>query len=129
MFSALAFTLLLLSGIYPSEIRAINLDTDLIYRKGGRLFYQVMDKGLNTFNRTVERVFVKEFLVNFTTQVKRLPPAVLAKICWPFWKTAFEAPDKKTIHENLLKRARSGFYPISIMGLFAAIYFGLLFLL
>ena len=129
MFSALAFTLLLLSGIYPSEIRAINLDTDLIYRKGGRLFYQVMDKGLNTFNRTVERVFVKEFLVNFTTQVKRLPPAVLAKICWPFWKTAFEAPDKKSIHENLLKRARSGFYPISIMGLFAAIYFGLLFLL
>ena len=129
MFSALAFTLLLLSGIYPSEIRAINLDTDLIYRKGGRLFYQVMDKGLNTFNRTVERVFVKEFLVNFTTQVKRLPPAVLAKICWPFWKTAFEASDKKTIHENLLKRARSGFYPISIMGLFAAIYFGLLFLL
>jgi multicomponent Na+:H+ antiporter subunit D len=94
-----------------------------------RLFYQVMDKGLNTFNRTVERVFVKEFLVNFTTQVKRLPPAVLAKICWPFWKTAFEASDKKTIHENLLKRARSGFYPISIMGLFAAIYFGLLFLL
>src|SRR5210317_99881 len=129
MFSALAFTLLLRSGIYPAEIRAINLDTDLIYRKGGRLFYQVMDKGLNTFNRTVERVFVKEFLVNFTTQVKRLPPTVLAKICWPFWKSAFDAPDKKTISENLLIRAQSGFYPIAIMGLFAAIYFSLLFLL
>jgi multicomponent Na+:H+ antiporter subunit D len=129
MFSALAFTLLLLSGIYPSEIRAINLDTDLIYRKGGRLFYLAMDKGLNAINRTVEQVFVGEFLVGLTAFVKQLPAKLIAKICWPFWKTAFEAPDKKTIQENLLKRARSGFYPISIIGLFAAIYFALLFLL
>ncbi len=37
-FSALAFTLLMLSGIYPPEIRCINLDTDWFYRKGTRLF-------------------------------------------------------------------------------------------
>ena len=129
MFSALAFTLLLRSGIYPAEIRAINLDTDLIYRKGGRLFYQVMDKGLNAFNSAAEQVFVGKFLVHVTNHVKRLPATLLAKICWPFWKTAFDAPDKKTISENLLKRAQSGFYPIAIMGLFAAIYFSLLFLL
>jgi multicomponent Na+:H+ antiporter subunit D len=129
MFSALAFTLLLRSGIYPAEIRAINLDTDLIYRKGGRLFYQVMDKGLNAFNSAAEQVFVGKFLVHVTKHVKRLPATLLAKICWPFWKTAFDAPDKKTISENLLKRAQSGFYPIAIMGLFAAIYFSLLFLL
>ena len=129
MFSALAFTLLLRSGIYPAEIRAINLDTDLIYRKGGRLFYQVMDKGLNAFNSAAEQVFVGKFLVHVTNYVKRLPATLLAKICWPFWKTAFDAPDKKTISENLLKRAQSGFYPIAIMGLFAAIYFSLLFLL
>ena len=129
MFSALAFTLLLLSGIYPAEIRAINLDTDWFYRKGGRLFYQVMDKGLNAVNRTFEQVFVGKFLVHVTNHVKRLPATLLAKICWPFWKTAFDAPDKKTIQENLLNKAQSGFYPISIMGLFAAIYFALLFLL
>jgi multicomponent Na+:H+ antiporter subunit D len=95
LFSALAFTLLLRSGIYPAEIKAINLDTDLIYRKGGRLFYQIMDKGLNAINKTAE----------------------------------LDAADKKTISENLLKRAQSGFYPIGIMGLFVAIYFSLLFLL
>jgi len=129
MFSALAFTLLLLSGIYPAEIRAINIDTDWFYRRGGRLFYQVMDKGLNAVNRTVERVFIGEFLVGLTRFVRELPGKLLAQICWPFWKTAFDAPDKKTISENLLKRAQSGFYPIGIMGLFAAIYFSLLFLL
>ena len=40
MFGALAFALLMLSGIYPAEIRSINLDTDWFYRKGGRLFYR-----------------------------------------------------------------------------------------
>ncbi len=129
MFSALAFTLLLRSGIYPAEIRAINLDTDLVYRKGGRLFYQIMDKGLNVINRTAERVLVGGLLIWLTEFVKQLPARLLVKICWPFWKKAFDAPDKKTISENLLKRAQSGFYPIGIMGLFVAIYFSLLFLL
>ncbi len=32
-FSALAFTWLMLSGLYPPELRAINLDTDWIYRR------------------------------------------------------------------------------------------------
>jgi multicomponent Na+:H+ antiporter subunit D len=34
-FSALAFTLLLLSGIYPAEMRAVNIDADWFYRNGG----------------------------------------------------------------------------------------------
>lgn len=126
MFSALVFFLFL---ALLKRTDTIALDTDWFYRRGGRLFYQVMDKGLNAVNRTVERVFIGEFLVGLTRFVRELPGKLLAQICWPFWKTAFDAPDKKTISENLLKRAQSGFYPIGIMGLFAAIYFSLLFLL
>jgi multicomponent Na+:H+ antiporter subunit D len=37
-FSALAFTLLMLSGIYPPEMRAINLDFDWVYRRSLQLF-------------------------------------------------------------------------------------------
>ncbi len=37
-FSALAFTLLMLSGIYPPEMRSINIDTDWFYRKGNLVF-------------------------------------------------------------------------------------------
>jgi len=58
-FSALAFTLLLLAGIYPAEIRAINLDVDWFYRKGGRLFFLLMDKGLNGLNHWCDLIFVK----------------------------------------------------------------------
>lgn len=129
MFSALAFTLLLLSGIYPAEIRAINLDADLVYRKGGRLFYRVMDKVLNGVNSVVERIFVGKFLAGLTRVVKDLPANVLAQICWPIWETGLDKTDPSATREKFLKKAQSGFYPISIMGLFAAIYFALLFLL
>jgi multicomponent Na+:H+ antiporter subunit D len=126
MFSALVFFLFL---ALLKRTDTIALDTDWFYRKGGRLFYRAMDKGLNAFNRTVEQVFVGEFLVGLAKFVRELPAKLLAKLCWPFWQSAFDAADKKTITENLLKRAQSGFYPISIMGLFAMIYFGLLYLL
>ena len=59
MFGALAFALLMLSGIYPAEMRAINLDTDWFYRIGGRWFYWVADRGLNGVNHLSEVVFVQ----------------------------------------------------------------------
>lgn len=33
MFSALAFTVLMRTGIYPPELKSVNLDTDVIYRR------------------------------------------------------------------------------------------------
>jgi multicomponent Na+:H+ antiporter subunit D len=59
MFGALAFTLLILSGYYPPEMRAINLDTDWFYRKGGRLFSYVMDRVLNGLNAIADRVVAR----------------------------------------------------------------------
>jgi multicomponent Na+:H+ antiporter subunit D len=55
-FSALAFTLLLLSGIYPPEIRAVNLDADWVYRMGGRSFYRLADRTLNALNAWADEV-------------------------------------------------------------------------
>jgi multicomponent Na+:H+ antiporter subunit D len=129
-FTALGFTLLLRAGIYPAEIRAINLDVDLLYRKGGRLFYQAMDKGLNGINKIAEQVIVGDFLTGLSKFVRELPVKILVQICWPFWReSGSDVADEKKARKQLYKKAQSGFYPISIMGLFAAIYFGLLFLL
>ncbi|MDD9305179.1 MAG: Na(+)/H(+) antiporter subunit D [Desulfobacter sp.] len=55
-FSALAFTLLLLAGIYPAEQRAINLDSDWIYRKGGKGVYALLSKTLNPLNTWCESI-------------------------------------------------------------------------
>jgi multicomponent Na+:H+ antiporter subunit D len=57
MFGALAFTLLILSGYYPAEMRAINLDTDWFYRRGGRIFYQATDRVLNRINDVCAEIF------------------------------------------------------------------------
>jgi len=58
MFGALAFTLLILSGYYVPEVRSKNLDADWTYRKLGRFFYRILDKGLNSLNRLSEGVLM-----------------------------------------------------------------------
>ena len=61
MFGALAFCLLILSGYYPAEMRAINLDTDWFYRKGAVRFYRLMDRALNGLNTVVDRNVAQKF--------------------------------------------------------------------
>jgi multicomponent Na+:H+ antiporter subunit D len=46
MFGALAFTMLVLSGFYPPEMRAVNLDTDWFARIPGRKFIAFCDRPL-----------------------------------------------------------------------------------
>ena len=35
VFSALAFSVLMWHGIYPPELRSVNLDSDVVYRRFG----------------------------------------------------------------------------------------------
>jgi multicomponent Na+:H+ antiporter subunit D len=43
----------MLSGIYPAEIRAINLDTDWFYRKGAKAFLWIVNKPIASFEYKV----------------------------------------------------------------------------
>jgi multicomponent Na+:H+ antiporter subunit D len=54
MFGALAFTMLILSGYYPAEIRAVNLDTDWLLRLPGRTFIWFCNKPLKSIGRLME---------------------------------------------------------------------------
>jgi len=54
MFGALAFTILILSGFYPAEMRAVNLDTDWFFRKSGRAFIRFCEYPLKTLGRIIE---------------------------------------------------------------------------
>ena len=53
-FSALAFTLLILSGIYPAEMRCVNLDADWFYRMAGRKFGWFCEKPLMAFSNFLD---------------------------------------------------------------------------
>lgn len=56
LFAVLAFCLLILSGIYPPEIRAINLDVDWFYRKGAKVFYRLASRILGTDRESSDEV-------------------------------------------------------------------------
>jgi len=66
MFGALAFCLLILSGYYPAEMRAINLDTDWFYRRFSLWSYRLFDTFFNGINRIFESVFVKGLAVTLS---------------------------------------------------------------
>ncbi|MBI4495371.1 MAG: Na(+)/H(+) antiporter subunit D [Deltaproteobacteria bacterium] len=56
IFGALAFCFLILSGVYPPELRAINLDTDWFYRKGAQGFLWILNNHLSKAGRAIQRV-------------------------------------------------------------------------
>jgi len=62
--SALAFTVLMRTGIYPPELRSTNLDFDWIYRGFGRALFQragtMLERGWKAFAFQITRV-VKSF--------------------------------------------------------------------
>ena len=59
-YSALAFTLLLLAGIYPAEIRAINIDFDWFYRKPLKKIEALIASILNGINSICDKLLVKK---------------------------------------------------------------------
>jgi multicomponent Na+:H+ antiporter subunit D len=59
LFGGLAFCLLILSGYYPSEMRAINLDTDWFYRKGLRVVIVYVTWLCGWVARLCEGLFIK----------------------------------------------------------------------
>jgi multicomponent Na+:H+ antiporter subunit D len=129
-FSALAFSLLLLSGIYPGEQRCVNIDADWFYRKGGRLFYYVMDKFFNGLNRAAERVFVGG-LAGYLGRVSRDGPARAALILLePVWLIGGATGDKLTQKKDSLRAAlRTSTSPVGISAAAATIFLVILFLL
>ncbi|MBW2501650.1 MAG: Na(+)/H(+) antiporter subunit D [Deltaproteobacteria bacterium] len=130
MFSALAFTLLLLSGIYPAEIRAINLDADLVYRRGGPLFYRAMAAVLNGANRLADQLFTGRFVGGLSRFARHGPAHLLLLVMKPYWAVSgLSGQEEVDAREKFRRQVEAGVLPISILGLFAMIYLGLLFLL
>ena len=84
-FSALAFALLMVSGLYPPELKSVNLDVDWIYRKIGMNFLRVLQRLLGS----LWEIFVKSFYNIQTTIVRQTkvlsaPNGVMART----WSTS-----------------------------------------
>jgi multicomponent Na+:H+ antiporter subunit D len=93
VFSALAFTLLTLAGLYPAEMRATNLDADWLYRKGAQAFMWFIHVPMGVVGRGLQR-FVFDMVPRSLVWVGRDPIGALKIGSWhalmlvsvPEWK-------------------------------------------
>jgi multicomponent Na+:H+ antiporter subunit D len=83
VFSALAFAVLMRTGIYPPELRSVNLDFDWFYRVAGARLANVVVSGTGAVYRQLAAGFV-QFLTAALARVYRHhgPEGVLAR-SWP----------------------------------------------
>ena len=129
-FSALAFTLLMLSGIYPAEIRSINIDADWFYRRGGRLFYRIMDRALNGLNERAEQVFSLELAGWLGRRSRDLPFRLAQILLYPLWLArglrGEELQEKNLALQEALARGAS---PVGIGAAVATAFLLLFFIL
>ncbi len=114
-FSALAFTLLLRAGIYPAEIRCINLDADWFYRKGGKVFFLIFDRALNGLNRFCDRVFVKGIVGTLGTVFKDIAARLSLIVMVSIWILLGLRGERLRIKKvNLYADMMGGTVPIGI---------------
>ncbi|MBM4325877.1 MAG: Na(+)/H(+) antiporter subunit D [Deltaproteobacteria bacterium] len=82
MFSALVFFLFLR---LLKRTETISIDTDWFYRKGGQLFYRVMDRGLNGLNERAEQVFSVGLAGWLGRRSRDLPFRLAQVFLYPIW--------------------------------------------
>jgi len=121
-FSALAFTLLLLSGIYPPEIRSINIDADWTYRLGGRLFFNVSDRIFNGINTSGNELFAKRipyllgrFFERPGGNLQKHGLRLLAEMTG-------NAQNLEKLEQRAEHRCRTGAYPVGLSVLLAVLF-------
>ncbi|MDT8442908.1 MAG: Na(+)/H(+) antiporter subunit D [Desulfuromonadales bacterium] len=124
-FSALAFTLLLLAGIYPAEIRSINVDADWFYRKGCRQIYRFSRWAFDGINEWADRTFAQQF-ARLLAQFFEDPGANLQKYGY---RLLVETSGIEGQHEQtagkISSRSRSASYPVGIGVLLAVMLLAL----
>jgi len=127
-YSALAFTLLLLSGIYPAEMRAINLDADWFYRKGGRLFYRLAEQGLNGLNSLAERFFVHGMVTSLVRFSRNAPAMILLAGFMPYWVLkGLDAEQRRKKREEIFRSIQLGALSIGFISISVLLYLSILF--
>lgn len=127
MYSALVFFLFL---PLLKRTDTIALDTDWFYRKGGSLFYSWMDRVLNALNRSAERLLIQGFIASLSRFFRHGPANILLFFVKPYWNLiGLEGAERDEVQDKFYRQVEAGMLPVSLMGLFAMIYFGLLYFL
>ncbi|MBF0209830.1 MAG: Na(+)/H(+) antiporter subunit D [Desulfamplus sp.] len=122
MFGIFAFYLLLQSGYYPAEVRAINIDTDWFYRKPLRTLELGIAKILNGLNQSLDQLIVKDF-TGYVNRFALEPVSNLTK----FILSPIVRKDK--YEEVIAPALRNGTSPIGVYAAFAGLFIVVLYVM
>lgn len=119
-FSALAFTLLMLSGMYPAEIRSTNLDVDVIYRKAAAAFYKAMDVGMNGLNKGMSKIFVDGLTGAVCRFFVNAPLTLTMFLLSPLFPMTGDGPDG--LKAGVKRAFKAGLAPVGTGVFMATVY-------
>lgn len=111
-------------------MRAVNLGFDWFYRKGGRLFYNVMDWGLNGLNEVTERIFVKKLICALSGLIKDAPAIMMLTLLMPYWMlTGVDPAQIAERNKVVYQSCRASALPAGLIAISVLLYLGILFFL
>lgn len=130
MFGAFAFTLLILSGYYPPEIRALNLDTDWFYRKGAAVFMWFIDRPMAWVGGVLQKMWF-DYMPRFLNLLSKDPVGVILVVKDSFLLQIFKLSESDFVSEvqqRLTKHKQSYPAPFRYWGLGPAVFWVILLL-
>lgn len=125
MFSALVFFLFL---PLLKRTETIALDTDWFYRKGGRLFYLLIDKIFNGLNQATELIFIKGITRSLAKFAQNGPAHLANLVLTPIWLITLDHEQRRKEKTLLYRHFASGTTGLAVMALFVSLFLGMIFI-
>ncbi|HDL18433.1 MAG TPA: Na(+)/H(+) antiporter subunit D [Bacteroidetes bacterium] len=126
MLSALVFFLFLK---LLKRTETISIDTDWFYRKGGKIFYRVMDVSLNSINAITDKIFIKQLTGALISFAKDGPANLFMMVAYPFWLISGRKADQIALKKaKIYKNVKISAMPVGIVAVPVILYLTLLFL-
>lgn len=130
LYSALAFTLMLLAGIYPAEIRSKNLDVDAPLVRSLAWLGKGLDRGLNGLNLFGGSLFLAWLPRQFSVFFSHAPARVSAWVASLWFRLRGEDEAKiQQLKELFYERFKKSALPVGASAIYAIILLGILALL
>jgi multicomponent Na+:H+ antiporter subunit D len=111
-FGAFAYLVLVLSGIFPAEMRALNLDADWFYRKGARAFMWFISNPMAKLSAKINKVVFEIIPLSLIWASKN--PAAVFRIVADTVLLQFTIPEKREDIRQRIKREKET-YPGDIL--------------
>lgn len=132
-FGILAYVFLMKAGLFPKQMRAINLDLDWFYRKSAHVFIWFINKPGSIIMQTIKRTILDKMISFFIWFTKN--PLLAIRIITDSLLLVFSIPEKRNKIRNRLRAAKLVYpgdsflpMPIGVLVLWS-IFFLLLYLI